>query len=52
MKNTIDTSIFDDLGFAKENEEFCARGKVVISGSCYTGRLEGDRDFGQDVLPR
>jgi phosphoribosylamine--glycine ligase len=51
--------VFDDIGFGDDAECLRAQGRNVIGGTCYTDRLEMDREFAQaqmkevglDILP-
>lgn len=47
-----DVIVFDDVGFGNEADELRKKGKLIVGGSVYTDRLEGDREFGQSEMSK
>jgi phosphoribosylamine--glycine ligase len=48
-----DVIVFDDIfGFGNAPSQLRKAGKLVVGGTPYTDRLEGDRSFGQSELKR
>jgi phosphoribosylamine--glycine ligase len=45
-----DVIVFDDIGFGDAAQKLRKDGKAVVGGSCYTDRLEFDREFGQNEM--
>ena len=50
LKDWADVIVFDDIGFGEAADALRKEGKAVVGGSCYTDRLEDDREFGQEEM--
>ncbi|MBI5000594.1 MAG: phosphoribosylamine--glycine ligase [Euryarchaeota archaeon] len=49
-KDWADVIVFDDIGYGEIADALRKEGKAIVGGSCYTDRLEDDREFGQDEM--